>query len=64
MLLKQITYKDFRCFRGDITINLEGYNDKNIVVLLGDNTQGKSTFVQSFVWCFYGIANFQNPEIY
>ena len=64
MLLKRIKYKNFRCFRGEMSIELSGIGDKNIIVLLGDNTKGKSTFVQSFVWCFYGIANFSNPEIY
>lgn len=64
MLLKSIKYKDFRCFRGELNIDLNCPNEKNIVVILGDNTHGKSTIVQSFVWCFYGIANFENPELY
>lgn len=64
MLLKSIKFKDFRCFRGERTIDLSCSGDKNIVVILGDNTRGKSTIVQSFVWCFYGIPNFSNPELY
>lgn len=64
MLLKSVKFKDFRCFRGETTIDLSCNDNKNIVVILGDNTQGKSTIVQSFVWCFYGIPNFPNPELY
>lgn len=64
MLLKSVSYKDFRCFKGDLKIDLTCDSNKNIIVILGDNTHGKSTIVQSFAWCFYGLPNFQNPEIY
>ena len=64
MLLKSVKYKDFRCFKGEVEFDLSCETDKNIIVILGDNTHGKSTIVQSFVWCFYGVSNFQNPEIY
>lgn len=67
MLLKSISYKDFRCFIGDAdknTINLSCTYEQNIIAILGDNTCGKSTIVQSLAWCFYGVANFDNPEIY
>ncbi len=67
MLLKSISYRDFRCFLGDETkntIDLSCDADKNVIVILGDNACGKSTIVQSIAWCFYGISNFDNPEIY
>ena len=67
MLLKSISYKDFRCFIGDMDknhIDLCCSPEKNIIAILGDNTCGKSTIVQSLAWCFYGIANYDNPEIY
>lgn len=64
MLLKSIKLVDFRGFIGTNQIDLACTDDKNIVAILGDNTNGKSTLVQAFAWCFYGIANFENPEIY
>lgn len=64
MLLKSIEFKDFRCFRGDVKIDLACDATRNIIVVLGDNTHGKSTIIQAFAWCFYGVHNFANPEIY
>lgn len=67
MLLRTISYRDFRCFIGNEEknkIDLSCDIDKNVIVILGDNTCGKSTIVQSLAWCFYGISNFDNPEIY
>jgi DNA sulfur modification protein DndD len=64
MLLKSIKFNNFRCFRDEVKIDISCNKDQNIVVILGDNTNGKSTIVQAFVWCFYGVENFDNPEIY
>ena len=63
MQLKKITFEDFRCFRGKTSINLAPEKEKSIIVILGENTNGKSTIVQAFAWCFYGFANFDNPDI-
>lgn len=62
MLLKSIKFKDFRCFKGEHYIDLSTDGDKNVVVILGNNTFGKSTIVLSFIWCFYGISNFSPNE--
>lgn len=64
MLLRSIKLKDFRCFKGDVFIDLKSSAERNVIVLLGDNTFGKSTIVQAFTWCFFGKANFDNPEIF
>lgn len=61
MLLKSIEYFNFRPFIGEQRINLESDTtdpQKNVTVILGDNTYGKSTFVLSFIWCFYGVSKF------
>ncbi len=63
MLLKSIKYKNFRPFLGEQYVNLSGINkEKNVVVLLGDNTAGKTTFILSFVWCLYGESKFNKHE--
>lgn len=65
MLLKTITYHDFRPFKGDQTIELTpkvGKEDANVTVIIGDNTFGKSTFVLSFIWCLYGESRFSRPN--
>lgn len=65
MLLKSIEYFNFRPFIGEQRINLdydENNKDANVIVILGDNTYGKSTFVLSFIWCFYGVSKFTRPN--
>lgn len=62
MLIKSIKYDNFRPFFGHQELDLSSDDDKNIVVILAQNTCGKTTIVLSFVWCFYGISKFKNPE--
>ena len=52
MLLRKVTYKNFRPFIGQQEILLlpkDNRPDANVIVVLGDNTFGKSTFVLSFL---------------
>lgn len=63
MLLKSIEYYNFRPFIGKQKIEFDNSNsDTNVTVILGDNTHGKSTFVLSFIWCFYGVSKFSKPD--
>lgn len=64
MLLKKIKYHNFRPFIGDQEIDLTPDNDegKNVIVILGNNTFGKSTFVLSFIWCLYGESRFSRKD--
>lgn len=65
MLLKSIEYYNFRPFMGKQRIDFalpKDENDPNVTVILGDNTHGKSTFVLSFIWCFYGVSKFAKDQ--
>ena len=65
MLLKSVKYHNFRPFIGDQRIDLTATSenpDANVIVVLGDNTFGKSTFVLSFIWCLYGESRFSRPN--
>lgn len=64
MLLKKIKYHNFRPFIGDQEIVLTPDNEsgKNVIVVLGNNTFGKSTFVLSFIWCLYGESRFSRKD--
>lgn len=33
-------------------------DEKNVTVIMGDNTSGKTTLEQAFYWCFYGKTSF------
>ena len=54
MLIKEITLNNFRIYKGENTINLLPSDDKNVVVISGENGFGKTTFLMALVWCLYG----------
>lgn len=63
MLIKSLRMENFRQFKGSNKIDFSIEPGKNVTIILGDNTFGKTTLLQAFNWCFYGIAMFdQNPD--
>lgn len=62
MIIKSIKFKDFRPFKNEQKLDFTCNNDKNVVVILADNTCGKTTIILSFIWCFYGVSKFENPD--
>lgn len=63
MLIKSLRMENFRQFKGTTNITFSCDPDKNVTVILGDNTFGKTTLLQAFNWCFYGSVMFdQNPD--
>lgn len=65
MLIKSITLYNFRQFKGKQKLEFSNDPQKNVTVLLGDNTFGKTTILQAFNWCLYGVADFpkdSNPD--
>lgn len=63
MLLKYIKLKNFRQYKGEQIIEFSTDKTRNITVILGDNTSGKTTFVQSFNWILYGGVEFQTKSL-
>lgn len=63
MLIKSLRYKNFRQFKGENKITFSCDAEKNVTIILGDNTFGKTTLLQMFNWCFYNKAIFNdNPD--
>ena len=63
MLIKSLRYKNFRQFKGENQIAFSCDPQKNVTIILGDNTFGKTTLLQMFNWCFYDKAIFNdNPD--
>lgn len=54
MLIKKLTLENFRQFKDKETIEFSRKKDANITLILGDNTSGKTTILQAFLWCLYG----------
>lgn len=63
MLLRSIRLKNFRQYKGEQFIEFSCDPDRNVTVILGDNTSGKTTLVQAFTWALYGSANFPSEEL-
>ena len=63
MLIKTLRMENFRQFKGTTKVDFSCDPDKNVTIILGDNTFGKTTLLQAFNWCFYGEVNFdQRPD--
>lgn len=55
MKINTIKFNNFRIYKGENIVNLSSSNDaKNINIIAGKNGFGKTTFLNSLVWCFYG----------
>lgn len=62
MLIKSLRMKNFRQFKGTTEINFSCDEEKNVTVILGNNTFGKTTLLQAFNWCLYGTVNFARND--
>ncbi len=62
MLIKSLMIENFRQFKGINRIDFSCNKNKNVSVILGNNTFGKTTLLQAFSWCLYGKANLDNPD--
>ncbi len=60
MLIKSLKMKNFRQFKGITAVDFSCDTNKNVTIILGDNTFGKTTLLQAFNWCFYETVLFDN----
>lgn len=63
MIIKSITVNNFRQFKGEQKIEFSTDPNKNVTVLLGVNTSGKTTLVQAFNWCLYETTSFKTKNV-
>lgn len=63
MIIKQITLSNFRQYKEKQVIKFSCDKDKNVTVVLGVNTSGKTTLIQAFNWCLYDSANFKTRDL-
>ena len=63
MLIKSLRMENFRQFKGTTMVEFSTDPMRNVTIILGDNTFGKTTLLQAFNWCFYGTVVFpHNPD--
>ena len=63
MLIRSIKLENFRQFRNE-SLNFVRCDDgRNVTIIIGQNGTGKSTFLQSFLWCLYGETDFKDKTV-
>ena len=63
MLIRSIKLENFRQFRNE-SLNFARCDDgRNVTIIIGQNGSGKSTFLQSFLWCLYGETDFKDKTV-
>lgn len=62
MIIQSIEIDNFRQFKGLQKIEFSTNEDRNITLVQGDNTSGKTTLLQAFLYCLYGKANFKSKD--
>ncbi len=64
MVIKSITLRNFRQYKGEQPpIVFSTNKQKNVTVILGTNTSGKTTLIQAFKWCLYENVNFKTRDV-
>lgn len=63
MYIKSITLENFLPFQGKQHIEFSTDEVKNVTLVMGDNGSGKTSLMQAFEWCLYGIAPEDSPQI-
>lgn len=62
MLIKSITLKNFRQYKGEQKIEFSTDSENNVTVIKGENGAGKTTLLEAFVWCLYNDLNLPNKD--
>ena len=64
MKISKIKLNNFRIYKGQNELDLSSKGDKNISIIAGKNGFGKTTFLTSLIWCFYGKLMTQVEDKY
>lgn len=63
MLLRKLTLKDFRQFKGIQCMEFSEEKENNITLVIAKTGVGKTTIEQAFTWCLYGETNFSDKSL-
>ena len=62
MKFKKIIVTNFRQFKGKNELNFSNDEEKNITIVYGGITYGKTTLLQAFNWVFYNTVKLENSN--
>lgn len=63
MIIHKLELYNFRQYIGHQELELSTDSDKNVTVLIGANTSGKTAIVRAFEWCLYNKNEFEDPVL-
>ncbi len=63
MLIKKLILENFRQYIGNQVIEFSTDREKNVTVLIGVNTSGKTTLVRAFEWILYNKNEFDDKNL-
>lgn len=63
MIINSLEMYNFRQYIGKQKIEFSTDPDKNVTVLIGINTAGKTTIIRAFEWCLYGKNGFEDQVL-
>ena len=64
MRISNITFHNFRIYKGQNTVSFAEDEHKNITIIAGKNGFGKTTFLTALIWGFYGRLMAQVEDKY
>jgi len=64
MKISRINLTNFRIYKGENIVSFSPFTDKNINIIAGKNGYGKTTFLTSLIWVFYGKLMAQVEDKY
>lgn len=64
MKISKITLTNFKVYKGVNKVLFDTKNTKNISIITGKNGYGKTSFLTSLIWCFYGRLMSQVEDKY
>lgn len=56
MKLQELTIYNFMPYKGEQKVEFPQHETQNVMLLFGDNMRGKTSFLNSIRWGFYGLA--------
>ena len=63
MIIHKLEMYNFRQYIGLQTVEFSTDPERNVTVLIGVNTSGKTTFIRAFEWCLYGKNGFEDTVL-
>ncbi|MDB3856393.1 AAA family ATPase, partial [Halieaceae bacterium] len=56
MKVEKLVIKNFMPYKGEQEIEFPQHDTQNVMLLFGDNMRGKTSFLNTIRWAFYGVA--------